>query len=231
MANIHSQKKRILRAERERLENRRYTSTIKTFFRRLEAAVAAGDAETAQTEHRSLVRTIDKAVKRGALHRNTGARKKSRAARLLRGDRRGLSRPAPAPRLDLTRPAGEHRRMSELTASGSAIDDLPDMWDGFMRMVRPGLGLTAFGANIMNLPPDYSTRSHDESRSGQEELYVRLAGSGWIVLDDSGEQLALDAEHLCAVGPGTARALASGPRACACSSSARRPAAATSRVD
>jgi small subunit ribosomal protein S20 len=43
MANIHSQKKRILRAERERLENRRYTSTIKTFFRRLEAAVAGGD--------------------------------------------------------------------------------------------------------------------------------------------------------------------------------------------
>jgi small subunit ribosomal protein S20 len=86
MANIHSQKKRILRAERERLENRRYTSTIKTFFRRLEAAVAAGDADTAQAEHLSLVRTIDKAVKRGALHRNTGARKKSRAARILRGD-------------------------------------------------------------------------------------------------------------------------------------------------
>jgi len=40
MANIHSQKKRILRAERERLENRRYTSTIKTYFRRLEAAAA-----------------------------------------------------------------------------------------------------------------------------------------------------------------------------------------------
>jgi small subunit ribosomal protein S20 len=87
MANIHSQKKRILRAERERLENRRYTSTIRTFFRRLEAAVTAGDAETAAAEHRTLVRTIDKAIKRGALHRNTGARKKSRAARLLRGDR------------------------------------------------------------------------------------------------------------------------------------------------
>ena len=43
MANIHSQKKRILRAERERLENRLYTSTIKTYFRRLEAAVAGGD--------------------------------------------------------------------------------------------------------------------------------------------------------------------------------------------
>lgn len=82
MANIHSQKKRILRSERERLENRRYTSTIKTYFRRLEAAVAAKDGEKADAEHRTLVSTIDKAVKRGALHRNNGARKKSRAARL-----------------------------------------------------------------------------------------------------------------------------------------------------
>ena len=83
MANIHSQKKRILRAERERLENRRYTSAVRTYFRRLEAAVAAGDDALADTEHRELVSTIDKAVKTGALHRNTGARKKSRAARLL----------------------------------------------------------------------------------------------------------------------------------------------------
>jgi len=82
MANIHSQKKRILRAERERLENRRYTSAIKTYFRRLETAVAAGDAELVASEHRTLVSKIDKAVKRGALHSNTGARRKSRAARL-----------------------------------------------------------------------------------------------------------------------------------------------------
>jgi small subunit ribosomal protein S20 len=85
MANIHSQKKRILRAERERLENRRYTSKIKTYFRRLEAAVSGGDAAAADSEHRVLVQTIDKAVKRGAIHRNTGARKKSRAARVRRG--------------------------------------------------------------------------------------------------------------------------------------------------
>ncbi|MGB2710961.1 MAG: 30S ribosomal protein S20 [Conexibacter sp.] len=84
MANIHSQKKRILRAERERLENRRYTSKIKTLFRRLEAAVSdGGDASEAGTTHRELVQTIDKAVKRGALHKNTGSRKKSRAARVL----------------------------------------------------------------------------------------------------------------------------------------------------
>jgi small subunit ribosomal protein S20 len=85
MANIHSQKKRILRAERERLENRRYTSTIKTYFRRLEATVAEGDDAKADAEHRDLVQTIDKAVKRGALHRNTGARKKARAARVRAG--------------------------------------------------------------------------------------------------------------------------------------------------
>jgi small subunit ribosomal protein S20 len=85
MANIDSQKKRILRSERERLENRLYTSTIKTCFRRLETAVQSGDAQTAETEHRLLVSKIDTAVKRGALHRNTGARKKSRAARVLAG--------------------------------------------------------------------------------------------------------------------------------------------------
>jgi small subunit ribosomal protein S20 len=85
MANIHSQKKRILRAERERLENRRYVSRIKTYFRRLEQAVATGDGSSAESEHRELVKTIDKAVKRGALHRNTGARKKARAARVRGG--------------------------------------------------------------------------------------------------------------------------------------------------
>jgi small subunit ribosomal protein S20 len=85
MANIASQEKRIHRAERERAENRRYTSSIKTYFRRLEDAVGSGDDDQAATEHRELVSLIDRAVKRGALHRNTGARKKSRAARLRAG--------------------------------------------------------------------------------------------------------------------------------------------------
>ena len=83
MANIASQKKRILRSERERLENREYTSAIKTYFRRLESAAQEKDGETAAAELRRLTSTIDKAVKRGALHRNAGARKKSRAARTL----------------------------------------------------------------------------------------------------------------------------------------------------
>ena len=85
MANIKSQIKRNQRTLRERFENRHYTSQVKTYFRRLEAAVAAGEDERADAEHRQLVKLIDKAVKRGALHRNNGARKKSRAARLRRG--------------------------------------------------------------------------------------------------------------------------------------------------
>jgi len=82
MANIKSQIKRNSRSVRERFENRHYTSAIKTYFRRLETAVTEGDEAKITTEHRALVSLIDKAVKRGALHANTGARKKSRAARL-----------------------------------------------------------------------------------------------------------------------------------------------------
>jgi small subunit ribosomal protein S20 len=82
MANIASQKKRIQRSARERLENRRLTSAVKTHFRRLERAAAEGDEGRVAEEHRLLVSRIDKAVQKGALHPNSGARKKSRAARL-----------------------------------------------------------------------------------------------------------------------------------------------------
>lgn len=85
MANIASQKKRILRTERERVENRRLTSTVKTGFRRLESAVSGGDADAIESEHRNLVSHIDKAVQKGAMHANTGARKKQRAARIRSG--------------------------------------------------------------------------------------------------------------------------------------------------
>ncbi len=82
MANIASQKKRILRSERERTENRLLTSTVKTHFRRLESAVEGGDSAAIEAEHRDLISKIDKAVQKGALHKNTGARKKAKAARI-----------------------------------------------------------------------------------------------------------------------------------------------------
>jgi small subunit ribosomal protein S20 len=82
MANIASQKKRILRSEREQTENRLLTSTVKTYFRRLESAVEGGDAAAIESEHKELVSRIDKAIQKGGMHKNTGARKKSKAARL-----------------------------------------------------------------------------------------------------------------------------------------------------
>ena len=82
MPNIQQQKKRVRIAERQRDENLRYRSTVKTLTRRLEAAAADGDQDTIAAEHLLLVRTIDKAASQGALHKNTAARKKARAARL-----------------------------------------------------------------------------------------------------------------------------------------------------
>jgi small subunit ribosomal protein S20 len=83
MPNIQQQKKRVRIAARERLENLRYRSSIKTLTKRLANAVEAGDEQLATTEHRELVRTIDRAAARKALHKNAAARKKSQAARLL----------------------------------------------------------------------------------------------------------------------------------------------------
>ncbi len=83
MPNIKQQEKRVRSAARQRLENLRYRSTVKTLTRRLEAAVADGDATVVGAEHLALVRIIDKAASRGALHANTAGRKKSQAARLV----------------------------------------------------------------------------------------------------------------------------------------------------
>jgi small subunit ribosomal protein S20 len=85
MPNIKQQKKRVRIAAEERLENLRYRSTIKTLSKRLSTAASDGDKDAVATEHLSLVKLIDKAVSRGALHRNAGARKKSQAARIAAG--------------------------------------------------------------------------------------------------------------------------------------------------
>lgn len=92
--------------------------------------------------------------------------------------------------------------------SAKSIDELPSLWDGFAKLVRPGLGISAFGANIMDLPPNYSTKSHDEAESGQQEMYVALSGSGSVDVD--GASLPLDANNLVRVDSGTARVLSSG---------------------
>ncbi len=85
MPNIKQQRKRVRTAAEQRLENLRYRSTIKTLTKRLSTAVEAGDAEKIDEGHRDLARLIDRAVSRGALHRNAGARKKSQVAKLAAG--------------------------------------------------------------------------------------------------------------------------------------------------
>src|SRR3954452_6024206 len=93
--------------------------------------------------------------------------------------------------------------------SSKSIDELPTLWDGFAKLVRPGLDITAFGANVMDLPPNYSTKAHDESESGQQELYVAMRGSGSVDID--GQSHPLDVDHVVKVDPGTSRVLSSGP--------------------
>jgi hypothetical protein len=93
--------------------------------------------------------------------------------------------------------------------AGSAIDDLPQLWDGFAKLVRTGMDITAFGVQIMDLPANYTTSSHDESDTGQQELYVALRGSGAVVAGET--RLPLDAEHLVRVDAGVDRVLTSGP--------------------
>jgi len=83
--NIKQQEKRVRTAERQRAENIRFRSTVKTLTKRLEAAVESGDADTIAAEHRTLLRWVDRAASKGALHANTAARKKAQAARLVAG--------------------------------------------------------------------------------------------------------------------------------------------------
>ena len=85
MPNIKQQKKRVRQAARQRHENLRWRSTAKTLMRRLNEAVAEGDANEAESRHRELVQWLDRAVANGSLHRNTVARRKSQAAKLAAG--------------------------------------------------------------------------------------------------------------------------------------------------
>jgi small subunit ribosomal protein S20 len=85
MPNIKQQERRVRSAARQRQANLRWRSTAKTLFKRLERAVEDGDEARAEEEHRRLVRWLDRAAARGALHPNRAARKKAQAARLVSG--------------------------------------------------------------------------------------------------------------------------------------------------
>jgi len=83
MPNIRQQEKRVRLAARQRTENLRWRSTAKTLMRRLEEAARDGDGDAIGTRHRELVAWLDKAAAKGALHKNTAARRKAQAARVV----------------------------------------------------------------------------------------------------------------------------------------------------
>jgi small subunit ribosomal protein S20 len=87
MPNIRQQEKRVRQAARQRSENLRWRSTTRTLMRRLKEAVDDGDAAAIEVRRRELVSWLDRAASKGALHKNTAARRKAQAARLVAGAR------------------------------------------------------------------------------------------------------------------------------------------------
>lgn len=83
MANSPQQRKRVRTAQRQRLENLRFKSAIKTHFRKLKDTITAGNADDANEVARTLASTIDKAAAHKAIHKNNAARKKSKMSRML----------------------------------------------------------------------------------------------------------------------------------------------------
>jgi small subunit ribosomal protein S20 len=83
MPSIKQQKRRVRTAARQRLENLRWRSSAKTLYKRLERAIEEGDEAAVAAEHRELVRTLDRAAAKRAIHPNKAARKKAQAARLV----------------------------------------------------------------------------------------------------------------------------------------------------
>ena len=77
MANIKSQKKRIVTNEKARMRNKAVKSELKTAVRRVHEAVATGDKEAAQAVANKASRLMDKAASKGIIHKNQAANRKS----------------------------------------------------------------------------------------------------------------------------------------------------------
>ena len=78
MPNIKSAKKRVLVSETKAAQNKAARSALKTELKKFEAAVAGGNRSEAEGAYVSAVKTVDKAVGRGLLHKNNAANKKSK---------------------------------------------------------------------------------------------------------------------------------------------------------
>ncbi len=84
MANSPQAKKRARQAEKSRMLNAGQRSNLRTFIKKVIAAVRAGNKEQAQAAFKSAVPVIDSAVNKGLIHKNKAARSKSRLNNRLR---------------------------------------------------------------------------------------------------------------------------------------------------
>lgn len=83
MANIKSQKKRIITAEKARQRNKAVRSELKTYVKKVHAAVEAGDKDAAQLAANAANRKLDKAASKGIIHKNQAAERKSGVQKLV----------------------------------------------------------------------------------------------------------------------------------------------------
>ena len=83
MPNIKSAQKRVQLSRAANESNKAAKSVLKTSLKKFDAAVAAGDAAQTDSAYKAAVKTIDQSVKKGILHKNTAARKKSSLARKM----------------------------------------------------------------------------------------------------------------------------------------------------
>jgi mannose-6-phosphate isomerase-like protein (cupin superfamily) len=99
--------------------------------------------------------------------------------------------------------------MSEYTAK--RIEDMEAAFGGGFVKVRAELGASAFGMQVIQMPPDYAEYpEHDHADSGQEEVFLTLKGSGWM--DVEGERVDMDEDTFVRVAPGTKRKVHAGPQ-------------------
>ncbi|HTW41252.1 MAG TPA: hypothetical protein VMD79_02930 [Solirubrobacteraceae bacterium] len=98
--------------------------------------------------------------------------------------------------------------MSDYTAKN--IKDMEAAFGGGFVKARAELGVTSFGMQVIQLPPDYTDYpEHDHVESGQEEVFLALKGSGWIEVE--GERVDLEPNVFVRVGPAPKRKVFAGP--------------------
>ncbi len=78
MANIKSQIKRNRQNEKRRQSNRIYRGSARTFIRKAEVLIAAGDKSSAEEAIKEAIHSLDTAAQKGVIHKNNAARRKSR---------------------------------------------------------------------------------------------------------------------------------------------------------